>query len=130
MESQQGAFHLCFGEEANRSIYKAYCIKLVPFVSNIYVPKYWYRFGISHFYLKSISIRSVAKQWYRCITIAKSLSLFKVKPISVLILANYLYQTAYLKVNWSEGKFFLAKFSHAMHKTSDFIFQLCFAYEF
>ena len=30
------------------------------------IPKYQYRTGISHFYLKSISIGSVSEKWYQC----------------------------------------------------------------
>ena len=50
MESQQAVLCLCFGEKVKKSIYKAYYIKLEPvFVNNIYIPKYRYQIGISHF---------------------------------------------------------------------------------
>ena len=59
-------FRLCFGEEANRSIYKAYYIKLEPtYVNNIlHIPKYRYQIGIGHFLPKNIIIGSIAKKGY------------------------------------------------------------------
>ena len=58
MESAAFNFVSALVKKAKKSIYKAYYIKLEPvFVNNIYIPKYQYRIGITHFLPK--------KYWYR-----------------------------------------------------------------
>ena len=61
---------LCFDKEASKSIYKGYYIGIGGCILyNICISKFRHRIGIGHFLPNSIGIISVAKKWYRCITI-------------------------------------------------------------